>query len=407
MNASASSPDVAALVGWVRLALDVDDCYHLPAGIWSALVDGWTQEQGALTSGEGADRRTRHVHAARVVAPAAPGTSGTAGGSDAAPDRGHLVVVRATDARPWTHRDRTLLRLSAERLALMLAEHPATVPAPRADAADQAPGPLAGGAASAVDSLTQQLLGLLSHELRTPLTTLRAGLELLAEDAADDGPAGLDDLQRDLVVRMQRAVDRLHELADNASRLRPAEPAPEVGPGDWTHLAEVVDEALAAVDLRDRALAVRINTDLDDVWVEAPGEDVREVLDELLENAVKFSPDGGEIAVESWIDAADRVALAVRDRGIGVADDEVDLIGRPFFKTRRSRVAETQGLGLGVAAARRTAEAWGGSIEYVAGAAGPDDEPGDEGPDQDGTTAVLTLPCRRGRRPVIPAPQRR
>jgi signal transduction histidine kinase len=188
-----------------------------------------------------------------------------------------------------------------------------------------------------------------SHQLRTPLTALRLRLENLARDVAPAGRAELDGAVAE-VARLGALVEALLALARADTSRDPA------GPVDVDAVVrERVDAWFALADERGVRTSI--------VGVGAPArtseERLRQVLDNLLENALEASPRGGRITVEtrsapSWIE------LRIRDEGPGLKPVERE---RAFDRFWRNRSGE--GSGLGLAIVRRLAEQDGGSVELL------------------------------------------
>ncbi|GIE92827.1 ATP-binding protein [Paractinoplanes rishiriensis] len=219
-----------------------------------------------------------------------------------------------------------------------------------------------------VDDLQRQLtrskneyLALIGHELRTPLTSISAYTELLRE--ADDktlvteGPRLLEVIERN-TNQLRHIINELMEL----SALDAGHADVQLAPMD---LAEVVRDSLA----KARAAVVDAPLQISD---ELPGELVlpgdrkrlRQVVDNLLGNAVKYSPDGGQIRVT--LKVAGRAAeLAVSDTGLGVPTDEREKMFTGLYRTSRARDKAIPGTGLGLTLSRAVVGRHHGSIELV------------------------------------------
>ena len=189
-----------------------------------------------------------------------------------------------------------------------------------------------------------------SHQLRTPLTALRLRLENLARDVAPPGRAELEGAVGE-VERLGSLVEALLALARADAR---SEPAGRVDVG------EVARERVHAWSALAGERGLRLNAVLADALAArtAP-ERLRQVLDNLLENAVEASPEGGTITVETRV-ALPWVELRVRDEGPGLPPEQRE---RAFGRFWRSRNGE--GSGLGLAIVRRLVEQDGGSVELV------------------------------------------
>ena len=211
----------------------------------------------------------------------------------------------------------------------------------------------------------KELLANVSHELRTPLARIRLALELVR-----DGAAGADSYLTDI----EDDLAELEQLLDGiltAARLDLA----RGGSGDTlpplkseaVEGRKLVGAAEARFRIRhpDRKLTTTLPAALP--VVSADLAMLRRVLDNLLDNAVKFSEPGDAIELEGASDASGGLVLRVRDHGIGIAAEDLGRVFEPFFRGDRSRTRATGGVGLGLAIARRIVEAHGGSITVESG----------------------------------------
>jgi two-component system phosphate regulon sensor histidine kinase PhoR len=204
----------------------------------------------------------------------------------------------------------------------------------------------------------------LSHELRTPLTTVSLLAETLqreAEAVGDAIPAKMRDRIAKIEVETGHLVQMVSELLD-LSRIES---------GGTLHLTDGVDMARLAADSAERlrlfadrqgvTLIVDAPTDLPRVKGDASR--LGQVVVNLVHNAVKFSPDGGDVTVRTFSNGTE-VVTAVEDHGIGVPAGARDRIFERFYKVDRARLrAEAGGgTGLGLAIARHVVEQHGGRI---------------------------------------------
>ena len=219
-----------------------------------------------------------------------------------------------------------------------------------------------------VDDLQRQLarskneyLSLIGHELRTPLTSIAAYTELLRELAPDalalDGPALLEVIDRNTAA-LRNIIDELLEL----SALDTGHAAVSMAPVD---LADVVRESVertrAVIDGASLVLAADLPAEL-----VLPGDRrrLRQIVDNLLGNAVKYSPDGGRITVT--LRACGRAAeLAVSDTGIGISPEEREKLFIRLYRSSRVRDRAIPGTGLGLAMSRAVVQRHHGTIELA------------------------------------------
>ena len=238
------------------------------------------------------------------------------------------------------------------------------------------------GAALAYQDVTELIRALqvkdefvssVSHELRTPLTAVFGHLEMLCEDERLPGDvlARLHVTQRN-AERLGTLVSDLLTVAQTQQRTLSIAPAP-------VDLAALVREAVLTI----RPWAERAGVT---VLVEAPdhlaahldGGRIRQVVDNLLSNAVKYTGTGGRVTVV-LTDDGDRVDLAVRDTGIGIAADEIDRVFGRFFRGGEAMEKHIPGTGIGLAIVSAIVSAHGGEITVAS-------EPGC------GTTFRVVLP---------------
>ncbi|MFF8314840.1 DUF4118 domain-containing protein [Streptomyces lydicus] len=222
------------------------------------------------------------------------------------------------------------------------------------------------------------LLAAVSHDLRTPLASIKASVTSLRSDDVAWSPED----EAELLAGIEAGADRLDHLVGNLldmSRLQTGTVTPLIREID---LDEVVPMALGGVP--EDSVTLDIPEELPMVAVD-PGLLERSVAN-LVENAVKYSPDGEGVLVAASA-LGDRVELRIADRGPGVPDSAKDRIFEPF--QRYGDVPRGAGVGLGLAVARGFAEAMGGTLAA-------EDTPGG------GMTMVLTLRAAAGRPPVRP-----
>ena len=206
----------------------------------------------------------------------------------------------------------------------------------------------------------------LSHELKTPLTALREGAELLHDEVG--GPLSASqrrvvEIMRDNSVKLQRLIE---ELLGYQRALHAA---------SGLQIGSLALEGLLRQSVRSHLLAAqaksqRVELDAAPVTMWADGAKLRSVIDNLLGNAVKFTPGGGTIAITARVVAGGEAVIDVIDSGPGVPAEERDAIFDSFFRGRAKSSGRIEGTGLGLAIAREFAEAHGGRISVLAKANG-------------------------------------
>lgn len=199
----------------------------------------------------------------------------------------------------------------------------------------------------------RRLLHDVSHELRSPLARLQAAIDLARQQ-----PAKLE-ASMERVEKESVRIDRLLGELLTLSRLEAGmagRPSEEVEVGEL--LAGIVADARFEAGARD--VAVELEEDGDAV-VDGDGELLHRAIENVVRNAVRFSPPGGEVRVSTRMDAAvGELRVVVDDRGPGVPEADLEAIFLPFY--RGSRAKDNDGHGLGLALAKRVVESAGGRI---------------------------------------------
>jgi two-component system sensor histidine kinase MprB len=224
---------------------------------------------------------------------------------------------------------------------------------------------LAGSQRALADSTAaqRQLVADASHELRTPVTSLRTNAEVLL------GGAGLDAKERRRVL--EDVVDQTEELSALVGDLiELARGDVPVAVREEVRFEELVDEAVGRSRKRYPDVEI-VATDLRPCLVEGDPERLARAVGNLIDNAAKYSPEGGRVEV-----SVDDGEMAVRDRGPGIPEDEAPKVFERFY--RGSRARGRPGSGLGLAIVKQVVEGHGGSVSV---------EPADGG----GTIARLKL----------------
>jgi PAS domain S-box-containing protein len=215
-----------------------------------------------------------------------------------------------------------------------------------------------------LDHMKDDFVASVSHELRTPLTSIRGYLEIVREDGR------LDEEQDRMLAIVDRNADRLLGLvADllfmaevDAGKLR-IERQPVL-------LADVATESVEAAGPRAQAAEIELTLDADhDLVVSGDRRRLAQVFDNLISNAIKFTPAGGHVDVRV-VRVAEDVRVEVSDTGVGIPEDERAHLFERFFRTSGATLAAVQGTGLGLAIVGAITESHEGtvSVESRAGA---------------------------------------
>jgi two-component system sensor histidine kinase BaeS len=191
-----------------------------------------------------------------------------------------------------------------------------------------------------------------AHELRTPLGNITGWLEATQDGLAEPDPHLIAMLLEESLL-LQRLVDDLHDLAQaDAGTLR-LHPEPIA-------LDDVVDQVVNAQQNRE----ILLRAETTPVHISADPVRLRQALGNLVANAVRYTPPGGEVVVKlfQWQDWA---VLEVTDTGTGIASEDLPHVFDRFWRADKSRSRRTGGSGLGLAITRHLVEAHGGTVSVT------------------------------------------
>ena len=213
-----------------------------------------------------------------------------------------------------------------------------------------------------LDRLKDGFVALVSHEVRTPLTSILGYLELLSDQE-------LTEEQRLYTNIIDRNSNRLLRLINDLLFIAQIEDGQLTVEHDRVDLGAIIAEALAAAAPTAAAGEVELDGDCSaSLTIVGDGGRLAQLLDNLISNAIKFTPAGGRVDVTAS-SSADSVWLEVRDTGIGISAEDQERLFNKFFRTRVATKASIQGTGLGLAISRAIVQAHGGtiSVESVEG----------------------------------------
>lgn len=270
---------------------------------------------------------------------------------------GVLRSSRRAEAGPFSPDEEHLLRACAGQVAI-------TLERARLDEAIEA-----AKLASEINQLRAALFSSVTHDLRTPLASIKASVTSVLGGGVDG------EQQRELLQTVVEETDRLNRLVGNILDLARVRSGTLVPAKERSSVEEVLESVLHR--LGPMLAAVRVRTlarpDLPEIMIDPVQID--QALTNVLENAVRFSPPGGEIQVvlAPWRDG---VQIRVTDQGPGVPPEERELVFEPFYRGRGAQ----GGSGLGLAIARAIVLAHGGRIRM-------------EGAPTGGAAVVIELPA--------------
>jgi signal transduction histidine kinase len=221
-----------------------------------------------------------------------------------------------------------------------------------------------------------EFVAAVSHELRTPLAVIRSAGENLADGvvAESDQVRRYGSLIRTEGRRLSDMVERVMEFAGISSG------AP-VRTRSGIDVLRVVEEAVRTVqgDAQERGVSIAVNARGGLPPVIGDEAALRSAFQNVIGNAVKYSPDGASVGVDVGVDG-DRLVVAVSDRGLGIDPADLPHVFKPFYRGRRAVDAQIRGTGVGLSVVRHVVEAHHGEVRIDSRAG-------------DGTMVVVTLPA--------------
>ncbi len=242
-----------------------------------------------------------------------------------------------------------------------------------------------------LDRVKSDLLANVSHELRTPLTAISGYVEAFQAGLLGE----LDPTQAQSVEVMERNIRRLRGMIEqllNYSRMESGRLEVELQPFDLAPVATHVFEVLKAISGDDVVLETEVEDDLPEVYGDPAL--ISQVIENLLTNAVKFTPPGKRIELRARRTGTDGVVVEVVDEGIGIPASEIDRIFERFHQVDATSKRKFGGLGLGLAIVKQILELNHSEIEV-------ESRPGH------GSTFRFVLPLAAERTGVIPIQGRR
>ncbi|NPC94760.1 cell wall metabolism sensor histidine kinase WalK [Bacillus sp. WMMC1349] len=210
-----------------------------------------------------------------------------------------------------------------------------------------------------IDQERREFVANVSHELRTPLTTMRSYLEALAEGAWQDqniAPRFLNVAQNE-TERMIRLVNDLLQLSKFDSKDYKFNK-------EWIHFIRFYSLIIERFEMTKQQhvdfISQLPNRDL---YVEMDPDKITQVLDNIISNALKYSPEGGHITFSVHVNEKEELLyISVKDEGVGIPRKDLERIFERFYRVDKARTRKLGGTGLGLAIAKEMVQAHGGDI---------------------------------------------
>ncbi len=211
------------------------------------------------------------------------------------------------------------------------------------------------------DTMRRDFVANVSHEIRTPLTVLSGFVETMQSIPLEES-----DRTRYLGLMSQQA-QRMQTLVSDLLTLSRLEGSPSPGAGEWIDsqelLTHVVQEARGLSQAIARPAHVIEIDEAPAFWVSGAKSELLSAMSNLLSNAVRYTPGGGQIRAGWHLQSDGRGVFSVADSGPGIAAEHLPRLTERFYRVDRSRSRETGGTGLGLAIVKHVAQRHGGQIQ--------------------------------------------
>ena len=209
-----------------------------------------------------------------------------------------------------------------------------------------------------LESMRQEFVANVSHELKTPLSSIRAYAETLSAGAVND-----PEHRGTFLHRIEEQADRLNNLIQDLLSLSRIESGRQTYDIATVNVADIVTTCIA--ENQDAANLKRIHLSCSDIQqdlrIQADEEGLAQIINNLIGNAIKYTPEGGEVTVVLRQQDS-TLCMDVRDSGIGIDEAHLTRVFERFYRVDKARSRELGGTGLGLAIVKHLAQAFGGNV---------------------------------------------
>ncbi len=214
-----------------------------------------------------------------------------------------------------------------------------------------------------IDQDRKQFVSNVSHELRTPLTSVRSYIEALSDGAWQDPK-----LAPKFLKVTQDETDRMIRMINDLLTLSRMESGTQKMESELVNINELFNYILNRFDMiikkddhPEKTYSIKRYFTKRDLWVELDTDRFTQVLDNIMNNAIKYSPDGGVITCRLY-ETRNKVILSISDQGLGIPRKDLPHIFDRFYRVDKARSRKQGGTGLGLAISKEVVEALGGQL---------------------------------------------
>lgn len=212
-----------------------------------------------------------------------------------------------------------------------------------------------------LERMRQDFFSNVSHELKTPLAAIQATVETLMDGALNDPKYNMN-----FLGRIHQNVDRLNRLVNDLLELSRIETGQQTIELTSTPLVPALEACIQRLEHRAQARHQELKLAPDIQPVDAHADDLAldQILDNLVDNAIKYTPEGGTITLRSSLKNG-HARIEVEDNGYGIAEKDLPRIFERFFRADRARDRQDPGTGLGLSIVKHLVQAQGGQIDVT------------------------------------------
>lgn len=208
-----------------------------------------------------------------------------------------------------------------------------------------------------IDMERREFVANVSHELRTPLTTMRSYLEALADGAWQD-----ENIAPNFLEVTQNETERMIRLVNDLLQLSKMDSKDYLLSKDWVEFVEFFDRIIDRFELtKEQNVSFKRNLPDETFFVEIDEDKLTQVLYNIISNALKYSPEGGQITFAVKEDKG-KIIVSIFDEGVGIPKGNLEKVFDRFYRVDKARTRKLGGTGLGLAIAKEMVNAHGGNI---------------------------------------------
>lgn len=207
--------------------------------------------------------------------------------------------------------------------------------------------------------IRQEFFSNASHELKTPITSVRGYVELLCQDFVQDEAS-----RKDFLNRILKEAERMTDLIDDILMISRLESKDVEVTLSRVSLKKVLDEVLESLEPQAAACQVTVSGKCEDIFLQASLQQMRELLQNLISNGIKYNHSGGHVWVRVWQEPR-AVYLEVSDDGVGIDPEDRERVFERFFRVDKGRSRKMGGTGLGLSIVKHIAAYYGGNVKLT------------------------------------------